>query len=162
VCPSPTTFTQGNQTYTVTKPTTLTITSTYTCHGSETTSANASTDCPCTYSKPVTASSSSIPYPTGNYSMPSNVWTTATVSTYVTVCPTPTTFTAGPSTYTVTQPTTLTITSKFMWLESADINLIYSRLPLHHLLHDGACRHNHYKDGVNVHYLLPILHHYCD
>jgi hypothetical protein len=39
------------------------------------------------------------------------VYTTITTDFYTTVCPTPTTFVAGNSTYTVTQSTTLTITN---------------------------------------------------
>ncbi|OAA41808.1 hypothetical protein NOR_05316 [Metarhizium rileyi] len=78
-CPSPTTLHHGNKTYTVTAPTTLTI-----------------TDCPCTVSKPVKT--------------PAIVYTTETVTAITTYCPAPTTITQGNKTYSVSTPTTLTIT----------------------------------------------------
>ncbi|OBT67455.1 hypothetical protein VE03_03043 [Pseudogymnoascus sp. 23342-1-I1] len=40
-----------------------------------------------------------------------DIWVTTTVSAYVTVCPSPTTFTQGVQTYTVIEATTLTITN---------------------------------------------------
>ncbi|KAF4964193.1 hypothetical protein FZEAL_10882, partial [Fusarium zealandicum] len=80
-CPGPTTLTYGEKTYTVTEATTLTI-----------------TDCPggCTITKPVK--------PTGP------VYTTEVVTAITTYCPVATTLTHGEKTYTITKPTTLTIT----------------------------------------------------
>ncbi|KFY87334.1 hypothetical protein V498_07205 [Pseudogymnoascus sp. VKM F-4517 (FW-2822)] len=40
-----------------------------------------------------------------------DIWITTTVSAYVTICPSPTTFTQGVQTYTVVEATTLTITN---------------------------------------------------
>jgi hypothetical protein len=49
--------------------------------------------------------------PTGIYSA---VWITTTVSAFVTICPAPTTLVHGVETYTITDATTLTITSRFL------------------------------------------------
>jgi len=93
VCPSATQFTYGSQVYTATASETITI-----------------TDCPCTLSKPVTSAPAGTSPAASVGTAPALVWTTTVVSSYVTVCPSPTTFTQGTSTYTVTAPTTITIT----------------------------------------------------
>ncbi|KFY17249.1 hypothetical protein V491_05057, partial [Pseudogymnoascus sp. VKM F-3775] len=54
--------------------------------------------------------------PTADVNTPSasgtvDTWIITTVSAYVTICPSPTTFTQGVQTYTVTEATTLTITN---------------------------------------------------
>ncbi|KAF5247418.1 hypothetical protein FAUST_836, partial [Fusarium austroamericanum] len=85
-CPAPTTLTYGDKTYTVTKETTLTI-----------------TDCPCTISHPLKPTKPVIP-------VPPVVYTTEVLTAITTYCPEPTTLTHGNKTYTVTKPTTLTIT----------------------------------------------------
>lgn len=79
-CPSPTTLTYNSKTYTVTEPTTLTV-----------------TDCPCKHTVPATE-------------LPPAKTVTAVVSSFTTVCPSPTVFTTKSKTYTVTSATTLTIT----------------------------------------------------
>lgn len=91
-CPEATSIIQNNITYTATASQTLTI-----------------TDCPCTKTVPVFTPATSVAYPTGSSpAKSSNIITTTTVvSSYVTVCPSATTFTQGSSTYTVTAPTTL-------------------------------------------------------
>lgn len=78
-CPAPTEIVHGDKTYTVTEATTLTI-----------------TDCPCTLTKPVVV-------PT------KPVYTTEVVTAYTTYCPEPTVFAHGNKTYTVTEPTTVTV-----------------------------------------------------
>jgi hypothetical protein len=159
VCPSPTTFTHGTKTYTVTQPTTLTITSRAILRiACETDTNRMSTDCPCTYSIPVTISSAA---PTSNYTVPSPVWTTVTVSTYVTICPTPTTFTAGSSTYTVTEATTLTITSKCTDRNVLHVQLTFPRLPLYHQLLYYTGHNDHHDYCVNLYHLLPKPNYYC-
>ncbi|RGP59316.1 putative sed1-abundant cell surface glyco [Fusarium longipes] len=87
-CPAPTTLTYGDKTYTVTEETTLTI-----------------TDCPCTISHPLKPTKPIIPVP-----VPTVVYTTEVVTAITTYCPEPTTLTHGNKTYTVTEPTTFTIT----------------------------------------------------
>lgn len=94
VCPSPTVFTQGTKTYTVTASTTLTI-----------------TDCPCTITKPVIKPTYTPPANASIPVIPPPVWTTTTVSEYTTYCPAPTTVVQGNKTYTVSKATTLTITN---------------------------------------------------
>ncbi|KAF4954608.1 hypothetical protein FSARC_12048 [Fusarium sarcochroum] len=84
-CPGATTLTYGDKTYTVTKETTLTI-----------------TDCPCTISKPVAKPTKPV--------LPPVVYTTEVYTTLTTYCPEPTHVTYGNKTYTVTEPTTLTLT----------------------------------------------------
>jgi hypothetical protein len=116
------------------------------------------TDCPCTYSKPVTVTPTPSA-PSSNYAMP--VMTTATVSTYVTVCPSPTTFTQGSSTYAVTSATTLTITSEFTDLNLSCTQLTLYRLPLHHQLHHYTSYDNCHGHCLNVYHLLPKPNHYC-
>lgn len=83
-CPYPTTFAQGNQTYTVTSATTLTITS---CPGG------------CKVTTPVK-------------SLPPATTVTAVVPHYTTECPTPTTVTIESKTYTVTSSTVITVSCK--------------------------------------------------
>merc|ERR1712000_444034 len=82
-CPAPTTLTYQDKTYTITEATTLTI-----------------TDCPCTVSHPLK--------PT--YQPPKPVYTTEVVTKLTTYCPEPPTLTFNNKTYTVTEPTTLTVT----------------------------------------------------
>lgn len=93
-CPAATTLTYNHKTYTVTKPTTLTI-----------------TDCPCTISKPVkpvkpTSAPPAVTTPPGGVH-----YTTEVVTELTTYCPSPTTLTYNNVTYTVTKPTTLTVTN---------------------------------------------------
>lgn len=89
-CPSPTTFAQGSHTYTVTGPTTLTI-----------------TDCPCTITRSEPSSLGSEASGGGNSGQG---YTTEVVQSYTTYCPSSTTVVQGSHTYTATGPTTLTIT----------------------------------------------------
>ncbi|KAF7549520.1 hypothetical protein G7Z17_g6311 [Cylindrodendrum hubeiense] len=85
-CPEATTLSYGNKTYTITEPTTFTI-----------------TDCPCTISKPVsTPASKPVTKP---------VYTTEVVTAITTYCPEPTTLTYNNMTYTITEPTTFTVTN---------------------------------------------------
>lgn len=91
-CPAPTQVTQGTKTYTVTAPTTLTI-----------------TDCPCTISKPVLTTAVPVSVSPTPYQNATVIYTTEVVETLTTYCPAPTTLVVGPSSYTVTAPTTLTI-----------------------------------------------------
>jgi hypothetical protein len=51
-----------------------------------------------------------------------DIWVVTTVSAYVTICPSPTTFTQGVQTYTVTEATTLTISSKYIPSPPSDLN----------------------------------------
>ncbi|KAH7263467.1 hypothetical protein BKA59DRAFT_506483 [Fusarium tricinctum] len=83
-CPGPTTLTYGDKTYTVTEATTLTV-----------------TDCSFTVTHPVK--------PTKPV-LPPVVYTTEVLTAITTYCPEPTTLTHGNKTYTVTEPTTFTIT----------------------------------------------------
>lgn len=121
-CPSPTTIVQNHKTYTVTEPTTLTI-----------------TDCPCTVTKPVVAPPpmktpetvtkyiehtvtkehtvtvfdcpTAWTKPSAFHPQPGhNGYVTEVVSELTTYCPKPTTLTYNGKTYPVTEATTLTIT----------------------------------------------------
>ena len=80
-CPSPTTFTYGSSTYTVTKETTMSI-----------------EECDCTESNSEENNSAIL-----------GSTKTAEATVFTTYCPSPTTFTHGSSTYTVSGPTSLTI-----------------------------------------------------
>ncbi|KAK0123968.1 hypothetical protein ONS95_008956 [Cadophora gregata] len=92
-CPVATTFTQGSKTYIATASQTLTI-----------------TDCPCTYSHPLSYTPKPTPSTPASYP-PVWVTTTEIVQTYTTYCPVPTTVVQGNHTYTATEATTLTITN---------------------------------------------------
>lgn len=94
-CPEPTTFPFGGSTITVTAPTTLTL-----------------TECPdheCT-KKPSTSASASAVIPKYSGTSYGNTTVTEDYTVFTTYCPEPTTFTRGGETFTVTAPTTLTIT----------------------------------------------------
>jgi len=114
VCSSATVFTQGNKTYTVTEPTTLTITG-------KLQDARLKelklmqTDCPCTYSHPVVTSESDvIQYTTPILTSTSDAiqYTTLVTDVLTTFLPSSTIFTWHNQTYTVTGSTTITITSE--------------------------------------------------
>ncbi|KAK0392583.1 hypothetical protein NLU13_2078 [Sarocladium strictum] len=139
-CPGPTTLTYGDKTYTVTEATTLTITDcpcTLTHPAKPTTTSYpsgdaCSTQCAKEYSDCRTAPDANMSFCAANYAsclgynpfqngtlvtptacsaQPTNtVYTTEIVNSYTTYCPEATTLTHGNKTYTVTQPTTLTIT----------------------------------------------------
>lgn len=51
-----------------------------------------------------------------------DVWVITTVSAFVTICPSPTTFVQGVQTYTIIEATTLTITSKYTPFPPFDLN----------------------------------------
>lgn len=89
-CPSATTVVQNGVTYTATASQTLTITA-----------------CPCTVKQPIfTAATTLSPVANATQAL-----TTQTVSAYVTVCPTATTFTQGSQTYTGTAGQSVTVTN---------------------------------------------------
>jgi hypothetical protein len=87
-CPFPTTFVTNNATFTVTAPTTLTI-----------------TNCPCTIKTTETCSVC-----TTKPAVTTVVHETV-VTQFTTFCPSPTTFVTNGQSFTVTAPTTLTVTN---------------------------------------------------
>lgn len=146
-CPSPTTFTIGSSAYSVTSPTTLTIT----CHKSHGIPLSGTRLPPYTssasYSYPVTselkpsyASSDVLPpnlhlssKPGLSTSASSSSWsisesvvsgkTEAPDTVYTTYCPSPTVFTVGSSVYSVSKESTLTITcSKCLASTSSEVD----------------------------------------
>ena len=94
-CPSPTTFTYGSSTYTVSGPTTLTI-----------------TECPACSGGAPTGISTDNAGAEGTESGAAGITITSELTYFTTYCPSPTTFTHDSSTYTITEPTTLTLTGE--------------------------------------------------